>query len=179
MKTTTRLLLVAALASVSSLTLAHVTLADKEAENGSYHRFTLNVPHGCKGAPTTAITVHIPEGIQGAKPLNVQDWDISTEKSKLKHPYTAHGKEHTEDVSAITWANGDLPNDFYGEFVFRAKVSTDADTLLLKIDQQCGDQTVSWSAESHDEPHPAAVLTISHDQHSDDHHGHNHSEHKH
>lgn len=177
MKKRTNLFLAAALVSASAAAFAHVTLAESEAENGSYHRFTLNVPHGCQGAPTTAITVHIPEGIQGAKPLYIPGWDISVEKSPLAHPYTAHGKEKTEDVSAITWTNGELPDQFYGEFVFRAKVDTDAETLLLKIDQQCGEARISWSAESHDDPHPAAVLTVKH--HAQDSAHHDHTAHKH
>lgn len=174
MKKYTKLLIAATLSTASVLSMAHVTLADSEAENGSYHRFVLNVPHGCDGEATTAITVHIPEGIQGAKPLYIPGWDISTKTSKLEKPYTSHGKEKTEDVSEITWANGSLPNNFYGEFVFRAKVSTDAEHLLLQVVQQCGDKTVSWSAENHDEPHPAAVLHITHDEHVQ---GHGHAGH--
>ena len=139
---------------------AHVGLDNDQAVQGSYKRFALKVPHGCGALATNAITIHIPEGIQGAKPMPKAGWVSSTATTKLSTPYDNHGTSVTEDVSALTWSNGSLPSTFYDEFVFQAKVASQSDTLHFNVDQSCGNTVTHWDGSSHDAPHPAALLHV-------------------
>jgi hypothetical protein len=42
---------------------AHLTANPNEAPADSYFRTALRVPHGCKGSPTVAVRVKLPEGV--------------------------------------------------------------------------------------------------------------------
>ena len=135
---------------------AHVGFDNDQAIQGSYKRFALKVPHGCGTLATDTITIHIPEGIQGAKPMPKSGWSTSILKAKLNTPYGSHGTAVTEDVSALTWSNGSLPSTFYDEFVFQAKVASQQVSVYFDVDQTCGNTVTHWNGRSHDDAHPAA-----------------------
>ncbi len=61
-------LLPAALMTMSAAASAHIVFEQKQAPAGSYYKGALMVGHGCNGSATRAITVTIPEGVQGAHP---------------------------------------------------------------------------------------------------------------
>src|SRR3546814_2317884 len=58
---------------------AHITLQTDAAAVGSYYKAVLRVPHGCKGAATTAIKIRIPEGVISVKPQPKVGWTRSEE----------------------------------------------------------------------------------------------------
>ena len=139
---------------------AHVGFDNDQAIQGSYKRFALKVPHGCGTLATNTLTIHIPEGIQGAKPMPKSGWSTSILSAKLKTPYDNHGTPVIEDVNALTWSNGSLPSNFFDEFIFQAKVASQQGTLYFDVDQSCGSTTTLWNGKSHDDAHPAASLHV-------------------
>ena len=102
---------------------AHVTLESKEAPPNSSYKAVLRVGHGCEGKPTTAIRVQIPEGVIAAKPMPKPGWRLATLKAKYERPYDYFGTELTEGVKEISWSGGELPDDFYDEFVFVGRLT--------------------------------------------------------
>jgi uncharacterized protein YcnI len=149
-----------ALSLVASASQAHVGFVSNKAEQGSTVRFALKVPHGCGTVATSSIKINIPEGIQAAKPMPKANWDVKTSKATLTKPYEAHGKTVTEDVNSLTWSNGNLPADFYDEFVFQAKAASAAGPVYFVVEQSCGNTKQVWQSASHDDAYPAAVFTI-------------------
>lgn len=152
------LLAILSLATINSQ--AHVSFENDTATQGSYKRFALKLPHGCGVAATTQVKINLPEGIQGAKPMPKAGWKLSTVTATLTQPYTTHGTQVTQDVATITWSEGLLPNEYYDEFVFQAKVATDRSMLAFPVEQKCGEQIVKWIDADHDGEHPAAMLNI-------------------
>ena len=82
---------------------AHIVFEQPQASAGTYYKATMRVSHGCSGAATTGITLHVPAGFQGAKPQPKAGWVTTTHKTKLAQPYVSHGKTVTEDVTQISW----------------------------------------------------------------------------
>jgi uncharacterized protein YcnI len=128
---------------------AHVVLEQKSAPANSGYKAVLMVGHGCEGSPTTGITVKIPEGFKGAKPMPKAGWNLSIKKEKLTKPYQSHGKEIAEDVTEITWTamnrEAYLPEAFYDEFIFRGTLPENAGALWFKVLQTCEKGHNDWS----------------------------------
>jgi periplasmic copper chaperone A len=125
---------------------AHVTLEKQEAEpNGSY-KAVLRVGHGCEGSPTTAIRVQIPEGVIAVKPMPKTGWQLETVKDKYERPYDYFGTELTEGVRQIAWSGGELPDDYYDEFIFVGRLTDFApDTVLyFPTVQECVEGAHRW-----------------------------------
>lgn len=139
---------------------AHVGFIQTEATQDSYVRFALKIPHGCSGKPTDTVRIQLPNGIQSAKPMPKAGWTLNTVRTPLAQPYTIHGKTVTEDVSEIIWSKGMLPDAFYDEFVFQAKVAAQPSVLYFTVTQQCGADQLVWNERSHDAAHPAATLKV-------------------
>jgi hypothetical protein len=77
---------------------SHVVLDQPAAAAGSGYRAVFRVTHGCDGLPTVGITVMLPAGVQGAKPMPKPGWVLSLRKEPLATPYTSHGKRIDSDV---------------------------------------------------------------------------------
>ncbi|TIT47903.1 MAG: DUF1775 domain-containing protein [Mesorhizobium sp.] len=110
----------------------HITLETQEAAVGSTYKAVLRVPHGCDGKATTAVRVQIPEGVIAGK----------YEKS-----YQLYGQAVTDGVKEIDWSGGNLPDEFYDEFVFRATLTADlpaGQKLYFPVVQECGDAAARW-----------------------------------
>ena len=148
---------------------AHVSFIQTEAVQDSYVRFTLKIPHGCAGKPTDTVRIQLPSGIQSAKPMPKANWELNTVRAPLAQPYSMHGKTMTEDVNEIIWSKGNLPDAFYDEFVFQAKVTAQPSTLYFPVTQQCGAEKLVWNATSHNADHPAATLTVLPAVHNNEH----------
>lgn len=122
---------------------AHVVLEQPKAASGSSYRASFRVGHGCAGAPTTGISVRIPDGVQGAKPMPKPGWTLTTRSEKLAVPYTSHGKRVEADVVEITWTavgqENALPDAHYDEFVLRAGLPAQPGPLWFKVIQTCND----------------------------------------
>jgi len=119
--------------------LAHVTLQTEEAPANSTYKAVLRLPHGCEGKPTVAIRVKIPEGVIVAKPMPKPGWQLATKKGKYASSYDYYGTPVTEGVTEIAWTGGSLPDEWYDEFVFRARL-TDfpiGTTVYFPVVQEC------------------------------------------
>ena len=152
--------LLACLGLVATSASAHVGFIQTQATQDSYVRFALKIPHGCAGKSTDTVRIQLPNGIQAAKPMPKSGWALNTVRTPLTQPYSLHGKTITDDVSAIIWSQGNLPDAFYDEFVFQAKVAAQPGMLYFTVTQQCGAEQLIWDAPSHDAEHPAASLEV-------------------
>src|SRR5438094_337046 len=94
---------------------AHITLEQSSAPAGAYQKLTFRVGHGCDGSATNGITVVLPEGVNGAKPMPKAGWTIATTDGKLDAPAMAHGAAVTSAVREVSWKGGPLPDSQYDE----------------------------------------------------------------
>lgn len=164
------LLAVAALAGAALPAHAHVTLAVREAKLGGSYMATLKVPHGCSGAATTAVTVRIPAGVYGVKPMPKPGWQLKVESGKYDAPFMNRGAAVTEGVTAVTWSGGNLPDAYYDEFVLSTSLADSlaaGKSIYFPVVQQCeGGKVDRWieipaaGKVADDYPTPAPGLMI-------------------
>jgi periplasmic copper chaperone A len=150
--------------------LAHVTLETAEAPANSTYKAVLRVGHGCEGKPTIALRVRIPEGVIVAKPMPKPGWELATTKAKYAQSYDHYGTPTAEGVTEIAWTGGSLPDEWYDEFVFRARL-TDfpaGSVVYFPVVQECADGTVHrWIeipaagkvADDYEEPAPGVTIS--------------------
>lgn len=156
-----------ALTAVSIVTaFAHSTLEKAEAPAGSY-KAVLRIPHGCDGQATHTVRIDLPEGFIGAKPMPKAGWQVATEKGDYAKTYKLHGKDVSSGLKSVTWSGGDLPDDFYEEFVVNGSLSADPGAKLpFIVTQLCKDGQVAWNEiaaegqDPHSLKHPAPFVTI-------------------
>ncbi len=149
---------------------AHVGLERGEAPRGASYKSVLKVPHGCDGSPTNTVRVEIPEGFIGVKPMPKPGWTLKTTRGAYQQAYAFyHGKSLTEGVKEIEWSGGELPDDYYDEFVasgFLAKELDPGANLYFKVVQVCAKGELKWvevpaaGVDPHSLEAPAAVLKI-------------------
>jgi uncharacterized protein YcnI len=123
---------------------AHVTLETAQAPPNSTYKAVLRVPHGCEGSPTVAVRVKIPEGVIAVKPMPKPGWELATTTAKYGKTYDYYGTPLTEGVTEIAWTDGNLPDAWYDEFVFRAAL-TDfpvGSSVYFPVVQECPDGKV-------------------------------------
>ena len=132
----------------SSSVLSHVVLGEPAALASTSYRATLRVGHGCDGSPTTGLTVIIPAGFKGAKPMPKPGWSLSTKVAKLDKPYDDHGRQVTEDVAEVSWSAASrdswLPDAYYDEFVLRGGLPSQAGPMWFKVVQTCEKGANRW-----------------------------------
>jgi len=136
-----------ALLAASAPAFAHVTLETQEAPVGGTYKAVLRVPHGCEGSPTIRIRVQIPEGVIAVKPMPKPGWTLATVKGKYAASYDYYGTPTSEGVKEVVWSGGNLPDEFYDEFVFRGYLTADLkpDTkLYFPVVQECEKGTDRW-----------------------------------
>ena len=139
----------AAVALFASVTpaFAHVTLETSEAPVGSTYKAVLRLPHGCDGAATTAVRVQIPEGFINVKPMPKAGWELATTKGAYKNTYELYGNKVSEGVTEVSWSGGNLPDEFYDEFVLRGTVAGTLEagtTLFFPVIQTCATGEEAW-----------------------------------
>ena len=148
---------------------AHVTLETQQATVGSTYKAVLRVGHGCEGAATVKINVQIPEGVYGVKPMPQAGWKLETVKGKYAKEYDNYGTKLTEGVKEVIWSGGNLPDEYYDEFVFRGSLAPDLDTrakLYFPVVQECEKGVNRWieipaaGKTSDDYESPAPGLTL-------------------
>ena len=148
---------------------AHVTLETEKAPAGSTYKAVLRVGHGCEGKPTTAIRVKIPEGVIAVKPMPKPGWQLATVKGRYEQTYDYHGTPLGEGVTEIAWTGGDLPDEWYDEFVFRGQLAGAKPGIVVyfPVVQECTDGAVHrWieipepgrSADDYEEPAPGVTI---------------------
>jgi uncharacterized protein YcnI len=147
---------------------AHVTLETAQAPAGSLYKAVLRVPHGCAGSATTSLRVQIPEGVIAVKPMPKPGWKLSTKEGQYAQAYDYFGEKLTQGVTEIEWNGGNLPDAWYDEFVFRAKLPDRPAGMpvYFPVVQQCEQGTARWieipepgkAADDYKEPAPGLTL---------------------
>lgn len=125
---------------------AHATLEVRQAAIGSTYKAVLRVPHGCGAEATNVVRIQIPEGFYNVKPMPKAGWTLETVTGPYAQSYNNHGTPLTEGVKEIVWKDGNLPNEWYDEFVFRG---TFAGTLepgqfYFPAIQECANGEEAW-----------------------------------
>ncbi|UCI08966.1 YcnI family protein [Mesorhizobium sp. B1-1-8] len=126
---------------------AHITLETQEAAVGSIYKAVLRVPHGCAGKATTAVRVQIPEGVISVKPMPKPGWTLQTKQGRYDKSYQLYGETLTTGIKEVDWSGGNLPDEFYDEFVFRASLAAElpaGQMLYFPVVQECGDAAERW-----------------------------------
>jgi periplasmic copper chaperone A len=158
----------AALIAIATPALSHPTLETTESAANAGYRGVVRIPHGCKGEATRTLRVQIPEGVIDVKPMPKPGWTLATSRGAYVRPCDLYGKPVAEGVKEIVWSGGELPDAFYDEFVFRARISAEAAGRKLPFPtvQECAGGSERWvevAAEGQD-PHalkrPAPILVV-------------------
>ena len=125
---------------------AHITLEQPSAAAGSNYKAVFRVPHGCDGAATTALTVFLPDGFVGAKPMPKPGWTLDIQTEKLAQPYDSHGAPITERAARISWRGGLLRDAEYDEFIISLTLPQQAGRQWIRVLQQCEKGQTDWAA---------------------------------
>lgn len=153
-----------AVALAATPAFAHVTFETQEAQIGQTYKAVLRIPHGCGTEATNAVRIQIPEGFYNVKPMPKAGWTLETVTGPYAQSYDNHGTAMTEGVTEIVWKDGNLPNEWYDEFVFRG---TFAGTLepgkfYFPAIQECAGGEEAWidvtGDENADMPAPSVEL---------------------
>ena len=149
---------------------AHVTIDVPRAPAGSSQKLAFRVGHGCDGSATRLISVRMPAGLRGAKPMPKPGWAITVRRAALAQPYESHGHRVDDEVAEVTWTarnEGDwLPDAYYDEFVLRAQLPDAAGPLWFKVRQVCERGETDWAdvpasgTSTRDLKAPAALLEV-------------------
>lgn len=124
---------------------AHVTLEQQSATASTTYKAVFRVGHGCEGSPTTAVTVFLPEGFVGFKPMPKAGWQLDVKTEKLAQPYESHGKPVTERVASVSWRGGRLLDGEYDEFVMRGSLPATPGKRWIRVLQQCEKGQNDWA----------------------------------
>lgn len=148
---------------------AHVSLATGEAPASSTYKAVLQIGHGCGASPTVAIRVQIPGGVIAVKPMPKMGWKLETKVEPYDEPVKYFEQTLTEGVREITWSGGSLPDAWYDEFVFRARLPAGepGTTIYFPVVQECEEGVHRWieipepgkSEDDYKEPAPGVTLT--------------------
>ena len=157
-----------AAAALAPTAFAHTTLEQRQAAAGSYYKAVLQVGHGCKGSPTVALRVRIPEGVTSAKPQPKPGWKLAVKRTRLAKPVDAgHGRTIDEVVSEVAWTGGPLADTEFDEFRIMMKLpDRPGTTLHVPVVQECQEGVHRWielpdgntPATELKEPAPALLL---------------------
>jgi hypothetical protein len=128
---------------------AHVVLDEPVASAGAGYKAVLRVSHGCQGSATHTITVRLPAGFRGARPMPKPGWQVAIVRAPLGRPYESHGRTITDDVTEISWKAGSreawLPDTHFDEFVFRGQAPETAGPAWFQVQQLCEKGQWDWA----------------------------------
>jgi len=162
----------AGLALIPALARAHVVADPDEGAAAGYLRTAFRVTHGCKGSPTTAVTIRLPEGVVSAKPMPKPGWTIEIKTRPLDPPVdSGHGFKIREATSEVTWRGGDLDNAQFDEFVLMLRLpdlplGKAGETIYFPTVQVCEKGENAWTGipaagqKWHDLAEPAPFVKI-------------------
>jgi periplasmic copper chaperone A len=144
-----RWIALATLAALAPSAQAHASLETPEALPGAYYSAVLRIGHGCQGSATHTVSVRLPEGLQGAKPMPKAGWELNVRKEPLKTPYDSHGRTVTEDTVEVTWKARSreawLADAHFDEFTVRGRLPQAPGPLWFKVKQLCETGSWDWS----------------------------------
>ena len=111
--------------AVATPGLAHPTLENQTAIVGRPYKATFRVPHGCDGSATVKVTVQIPEGVIGVKPMPKPGWQIEIVKGPYAKAYPYFHGEISEGARTVSWSGGKLLDEHYDEFTLSGFMAAD------------------------------------------------------
>lgn len=127
---------------------AHVTIAEGEAQAGSYTVLTFGVPHGCGESATTEVRIQIPESMPQVTPTVNPSWSVAKVMVELDEPVEAgHGQMITERVAEVVYSTDDpLPADLRDAFELSVRIPDDAAGTVLYFPtvQICEEGETAW-----------------------------------
>lgn len=158
---------------------AHVTAAASSTAAGSYTVVTFSLAHGCKGSPTTGLTITIPEGINSVSPTINPNWEVLKNEVAISAPVTdAHGNTATKRVSDVVYtAKTPLADGYRDTVALQLQLPEDAagSTLAFPVLQTCEVGSTSWdqpTIEGQNEPElPAPTVAVTAAEEGKGHHG--------
>jgi len=159
-------------------TQAHVVLEKPEAISGSNYKAVLKVSHGCNNQATQRVIVEIPDGFRGVKPMVKTNWKVIVKKSQLTKPYLSHGKTISEGTTLVEWGDGNLPSEYYDEFILVGQLTEEPGNLYFKVTQICQSSKLEWTQTPDqgktikDYSSPAALLKVLPKEENHEHHNH-------
>ena len=170
----------AALIAATGIASAHATLEIKQVQAGTSYKGIVSITHGCKASPTIQVSVDIPEGLIGVKPMPKPGWTITTQTGSYARDYASWHGNAREGVKRIVWSGGRLPDDFTDEFQFRGLVAKDiaSGPLYVPVIQTCEAGMNNWvqipeakseglSANALNEPAPSFMVLAANDASAD------------
>lgn len=127
---------------------AHILLENDRAEPGGY-KAVFRVPHGCDGSPTVAITITLPEGVIGVKPMPKPGWEIAMTTGPYARSYEHyHGRKVSEGVKSVTWSGGRLLDEHFDEFTLSVYLTDGlpaGSMVYFAVSQTCESGTIDWA----------------------------------
>lgn len=124
---------------------AHILIENMQGRAGYNEIFTLIVPHGCGGSPTTELRMKVPPEIVSVAPERGEGWAVNIVKRKLDKPVMSSGRPVSEVVDEIVWTGNSLPSGELGLFRFLAGVpNTPGKVLYFKTIQKCATGESRW-----------------------------------
>ena len=111
---------------ISSLLLSltvngHASISPPVASS-AYAAFVVRVPHGCNTTSTLEVSIDIPKGITAVKPKRVSGWRIRIDSRPMDTPVILEGGALDREVSKVTWAEGNLPDNEFEDFPLSVKL---------------------------------------------------------
>jgi uncharacterized protein (TIGR03382 family) len=130
--------------------MAHVTITPSTTAAGATAELRVEIPHGCVGSATTAISIRMPEGVSDVTASDTDRWAVD------------------EATDALTWTTDEpLPDAEHAEVEFSVRLpDDDGATLVFPVIQQCEQGEAAWTeVAEHGEGHdglerPAPVLVV-------------------
>lgn len=130
--------------------MAHVTITPSTTAAGATAELRVEIPHGCVGSATTAITIRMPEGVSDVTASGTDRWAVE------------------QAADALTWTTDEpLPDAEHAEVEFSVRLpDDDGATLVFPVIQQCEQGEAAWTeVAEHGEGHdglerPAPVLVV-------------------
>jgi uncharacterized protein YcnI len=129
---------------------AHVTITPSTTAAGAVADLRVEIPHGCVGSATTAITIRMPEGVTDVTAPDTDRWAVE------------------QAADALTWTTDEpLPDAEHAAVELSVRLPDDAGaTLVFPVIQQCEQGEAAWTeVAEHGEGHdglerPAPVLVV-------------------
>ena len=136
------LLALLALALTPALAHGHVGVEPASAMAGSEATFTVTVPHGCAGSPTTELALKLPEAVRAAWPVPTAGWEL---ESTPAGDQADQGGETAQRLDVVRWWDGDLPDGELGEFRIRLALPDEPGAVLaIPVVQTCAEGETRW-----------------------------------
>jgi periplasmic copper chaperone A len=124
---------------------AHMVFNQQTVQPDQLATLELRITHGCKGQATHTVRVKIPEGVTRVTPRFLPGWSVSVEKRALATPVNLHGQVIRETADVLVWSSGNLPDQAYEQFEFRAQMpSRDGQVLYFPVEQICATERHDW-----------------------------------